>query len=184
MSKLGAAGEMHFDLGNFAQERIPEFTDVDGNTSTFQEYLRSRGLFASRCFVYLMSTTTEEDKEKASSCPSKQECSDLLKLPLHLDATAQNTASDVFMGIAKSELSEGFENLMKTSTPKSPFDVRESQKPLYALKDTKGNISPEEAISGNTLVICYETVTVIILRSRLEVDVILDITVLRHCLVQ
>ena len=46
---------------------------------------------------------------------------------------------------------------MKNSTPKSPFDLRESQKPLYALKDMKGNISPEEAISGNTLVICYET---------------------------
>ena len=40
MSKLGAAGEMHFDLGNFAQERISQFTDVDGNTCTFQEYLR------------------------------------------------------------------------------------------------------------------------------------------------
>ena len=36
MSKLGAAGEMHFDLGNFAQERISQFTDVDGNTCTFQ----------------------------------------------------------------------------------------------------------------------------------------------------
>lgn len=97
MSKLGAAGEMHFDLGNFAQERITEFTDVDGNTCTFQEYLRSRGLFASRCFVYLMSTTTEEDKEKASSCPSRQEGSDLLKLPIQVDAAAQNTTSDVFI---------------------------------------------------------------------------------------
>ena len=159
MSKLGAAGEMHFDLGNFAQERISQFTDVDGNACTFQEYLRSRGLFASRCFVYLMSTATEEEREKASSCPSTQEGSDLLNLPLHLDAAAQNTASDVFMGIGKSELSEGFENLMKTSTPKSPFDVRESPKPVYALKDMKGNISPEDAISGNTLFIRYETLT-------------------------
>ena len=40
-------GKMHFDLGNFAQERISQFTDVNGNRCTFQEYLRSQGLFAS-----------------------------------------------------------------------------------------------------------------------------------------
>lgn len=80
-------------------------------------------------------------------------------MPLHLDDAAQNTASDVFMGIGKSELSEGFPNLVKTSTPKSPFDMRESPKPVYALKEMKGNISPEEAISRNALVIRYETLT-------------------------
>ena len=78
MPKLNAAGEMHFDLGNFAQERISEFTDVDGNTSTFQEYLRSWGLFANQCFVYLISTATAEEKEKASTRPSTKKDSDLL----------------------------------------------------------------------------------------------------------
>ena len=105
-----------------------------------------------------MSTATEEEKEKASSCPSTQGL-DSLNLPLHLDDAAQNTASNVFMGIGKSELSEGFANLVKTSTPKSPFDVRESPKPVYALKEMKGNFSLEEAISGNALVIRYKTLT-------------------------
>ena len=36
------------------------------------------------------------------------------------------------------ELSEGSENLMKTSTPKSLFDGK--SKALYALKDKKGDI--------------------------------------------
>ena len=69
MSKLGAAGKMHLSLSNFAQESITEFKDVDQNTCTSQEYFRSEGLFESQCFVYLMSATTEEDKEKASKLP-------------------------------------------------------------------------------------------------------------------
>ena len=63
------------------------------------------------------------------------------------------------MGIGKSESSEGFQNLMKTSPPKSPFDIRETQKPHYPLNDMKGHISPQEAINGNTMVIRYETLT-------------------------
>lgn len=69
MSKLGAVGKMHFGLSNFAQERITEFKNIDGNTCTSQEYFISEGLLESHCFVYLMWATTEEDKEKASKLP-------------------------------------------------------------------------------------------------------------------
>ena len=49
--KFGALDNMCLHLGNYAQERITTFTDTDGKTFTFQEYLKSRGLFASRFHV-------------------------------------------------------------------------------------------------------------------------------------
>ena len=64
VSKYGAIEDMQIDLGNYAQETISVFRDLDGEKCTFQEYLRCRGLFASKCHVYLMST--QDDKEESS----------------------------------------------------------------------------------------------------------------------
>ena len=63
VSKYGAIGDMQLDLGNYAQETISVFRDPDSEKCTFQEYLRSRGLFSSKCHVYLMST--QDDKEES-----------------------------------------------------------------------------------------------------------------------
>ena len=50
-SKLGALPRMKLELGNYAQQKITAFKNTEGEVCTFQEYLRSRGLFASRCYI-------------------------------------------------------------------------------------------------------------------------------------
>ena len=52
---------MDVELGNFAQEKIAEFKNTDGEKCTFKEYLKDRGLFASQFYVYLMTTLTEDE---------------------------------------------------------------------------------------------------------------------------
>ena len=64
VSKCGATEDMQLDLGNYAQETISVFRDLYGEKCTFQEYLSSCGLFASKCHVYVMST--QDDKEESS----------------------------------------------------------------------------------------------------------------------
>lgn len=49
VSKYGSLSEMKLRLGNFAQESVSAFKDIMGQECTFQEYLKSHGLFASRC---------------------------------------------------------------------------------------------------------------------------------------
>ncbi|RMX56729.1 hypothetical protein pdam_00025761, partial [Pocillopora damicornis] len=46
---------------------ITTFTDTDEKTYTFQEYLKSRGLFASRFHVYLMSTFVRDGVEGSAN---------------------------------------------------------------------------------------------------------------------
>ena len=62
VSKYGSLKDMQLALGNYAQETITSFRDIDDKQCTFQEYLKSRGLFASKCPVYLMSTLTCGDE--------------------------------------------------------------------------------------------------------------------------
>lgn len=60
-SKVGTIDHMRLELGNYlyAQETMTSFTDTSGKTCTFQKYLKSRRLLASRFYVYLMSTGEE-----------------------------------------------------------------------------------------------------------------------------
>ena len=98
---------------------------------TFQEYLRSRGLFASKCHVYLMST--QDDMEESSPCNLNQtEDSGLVSYCLQDKAERPSTSQlGVFMGCSKTEMSEEFQSLeMKTSTPMR--NSSRSQSPLYA----------------------------------------------------
>jgi len=64
---------MYFNLGNYAQERIRAFTDTDRKTCTFQEYLKSQGLYASRFHVYLMSAPTGNRAERPQIGDSQDE---------------------------------------------------------------------------------------------------------------
>jgi len=73
VSKFGAIDDMCLHLGNYAQERITVFTDTDGKTCPFQEYLKSRGLYASRFHVYLMSTSTGNEAERSQIGDSQDE---------------------------------------------------------------------------------------------------------------
>lgn len=51
------------ELGNFQQESIPSFQNIEGKEVTFPEYLKSHGLYASRAHLYLMTTGIEVGDE-------------------------------------------------------------------------------------------------------------------------
>ena len=57
-------------MGNFAQNSISSFKDTTGMECTFQEYLKSHGIFASKSHMYLMSSisTEEEDNVEGKDC--------------------------------------------------------------------------------------------------------------------
>lgn len=158
VSKFGALDDMCLHLGNYAQERITAFTDTDGKTCTFQEYLKSRGLFASRFNVYLMSTFVGDEAERSANSTSQEEaCRNLSHLSPNDEDTLQTR--DVFMGVGKTQLSGDFENLMATSTPKKSAK-EENQSPILVLRDHVGIApSPDQTVSDNKLHIIYESVT-------------------------
>ena len=56
MTKYGPVKNMKIELGNYDRQTISKFTDTDGKECSYAEYFRNRGLFASRAFVYLMTT--------------------------------------------------------------------------------------------------------------------------------
>ena len=47
---------MSFHLSFYSSAPIEHFTDTEGNVCRFQTYLKSRGMYASRCIVYVVST--------------------------------------------------------------------------------------------------------------------------------
>ena len=108
VSKYGAIEDMQLDLGNYAQETISVFRDLDCKKCTFQEYLRSRGLLASKCHLYLMSI--QDDKEESSPCNLNQ-TKDSGLVSYCLQDKAERPSSSrlgVFMGCSKTEMSEEF----------------------------------------------------------------------------
>ena len=149
---------MCLHLGNYAQERITTFTDTDGKTCTFQEYLKSRGLFASRFHVYLMSTSVGDGTEGSANGASQEEA---CRKPADLSPNDEDTfqTQDVIMGARKTQISEDFEHLMATSTPKTSAQ-EENQSVLQVLKNQVGKSPfPDQTVRGNKLHITYESVT-------------------------
>ena len=159
VSKYGAIGDMQLDLGNYAQETISVFRDPDSEKCTFQEYLRSRGLFSSKCHVYLMST--QDDKEESSPCNLNQtEDSGLVSCCLQDKAEGPSTSQlGVFMGCSKTEMSEEFQSLeVKTNTPMR--NSSRSQSLLYApaIEEGEGTLCTLENVGDHFLLI-YESDT-------------------------
>ncbi|XP_031565478.1 LOW QUALITY PROTEIN: uncharacterized protein LOC116300699 [Actinia tenebrosa] len=62
----GPLKNMKVELGNFEQEPVDEFSDTEGKECTYPEYLRSRGLYASRSCIYLMTTEIPQQDDKKS----------------------------------------------------------------------------------------------------------------------
>lgn len=60
-SKLGKLEDFEIEIGNFSQEPIHTFVDTKGNPCSYLEYLRDRGLYPSKSYIYLM-TTVRGDK--------------------------------------------------------------------------------------------------------------------------
>ena len=159
VSKYGAFEDMKVELGNYAQESVSVFRDLEGNQCSYPEYLKSRGLFASICHVYLMSTLA--DRKECSPRDLKQ-TEDSGLVSAHLEEKAEKVSSpqlDAFMGCSKSQMSEEFHSLqMKTSTP-----VRSeprSQTPLYApvSKEGEGSLRTVENVGDHRLLVNYESV--------------------------
>ena len=143
---------MCLHLGNYAQERITTFTDTDGKTFTFQEYLKSRGLFACRFHVYWFSRLGS-----ANGASQEGAC----RKPADLSPNDEDTfqTQDVFMGARKTQISGDFEHLMETSTPKTSAQ-EENQSVLLVLKNrVRKSPFPDQTVSGNKLHITYESVT-------------------------
>ena len=57
---------MKLELGNFAEEKIKDFTDSEGNKCTYEQYLKTNGLYSSWNILYLM-TTGVSDPDGPSS---------------------------------------------------------------------------------------------------------------------
>jgi len=151
VSKYGALEDMEIELGNYAQESISVFCDLEGNQCTFPEYLKSRGLFASRCYVYLMSRLADT-KECSKRRLKQAEDSGLVSTPLEERAEKVSSPQlDAFMGCSKSQMSEEFQNLgIKNSTPVRSEPRR--QTPLYA-----PSLRTVENVGDHRLAVTYES---------------------------
>ena len=143
---------MCLHLGNYAQERITTFTDTDGKTFTFQEYLKSRGLFACRFHVYWFSRLGS-----ANGASQEGAC----RKPADLSPNDEDTfqTQDVFLGATKTQISGDFEHLIENSTPKTSAQ-EENQSVFLVLKNqVRKSPFPDQTVSGNKLHITYESVT-------------------------
>lgn len=95
--KFGDVAHMKMELGNFDQQSIAKFTDTEGNECSYSEYLRSRGLFASRAYVYLL-TTSFTDAENSSK--DGGDGKETLSNPDEQGASSQSSPSTPSLGIA------------------------------------------------------------------------------------
>lgn len=55
--------DMEVSLASFSGENLENFTDLDGKECSFQEYLKSHGLFSSQYHLYIRTKLKESDKE-------------------------------------------------------------------------------------------------------------------------
>ena len=103
VSKYGAFKDMQVELGNYAQESVSVFCDLEGKQCTFPEYLKSRGLYASKCYVYLMTSTLADTKRCSPRDLKQTEDSGLVSARLEeKPEKASSPQLDAFMGCSKS----------------------------------------------------------------------------------
>ena len=159
-SKLGALPRMKLELGNYAQQKITAFKNTEGEVCTFQEYLRSRGVFASRCYIYLMSTSTEEEDGISASVSQRQEACSQLKLSGQAESV-QSGVSDIFMGLGlnRAKLSGELGKPAGSSSSCNAGGDKEKQRPLYVLKDVAKSVPTQQVFSQNGLIVSYEYCT-------------------------
>ncbi len=162
VSKYGDLSEMSLELGNFAQNSISAFKDTMGEECTFQEYLKSHGLFASKSPIYLMSTS----KEEKDSSKAKVTSSSLIKVTISSDGDELGSGiKDVFMGCSTSGLAGEFESLQMTSAPNPDMSFDQSTKtpqaPLFglALHEDEDTLCTSKNADAHRLMINYETYT-------------------------
>ena len=72
-SKMGNLEDFNIEIGNFSQEPINSFLDTEGKPCTYLEYLRDRGLYPSKSYIYLMTTLRQEKNASASDSSESEE---------------------------------------------------------------------------------------------------------------
>lgn len=161
-SNYGDLSEMKLELGNFAQNSISAFKDTMGEECTFQEYLKSHGLYASKSPIYLMSTLTEDIESSTRKDPIS---SPIIVASSSFRDKKGSAIKNVFMGCSRSELTGEFESLQMASTPMQNMSyhqtVTKPQAPLFglALKEDKGTLCTAENTDDHHLTINYEMYT-------------------------
>jgi len=162
VSKYGDLSEMKLELGNFAQISISAFKDTMEKECTFQEHLKSHGLYASKYPIYLMSTLTGdiESSTRKNSIPSP-----IIVASSSFGDEKGSAIKNVFMGCSRSELTGEFESLQMASTPikNLSYDQRvtKPEAPLFglALKEDEDTLCTAENTDAHRLMISYEMYT-------------------------
>ena len=147
VSKYGASEDMQLDLGNYAQETISVFRDVDGTKMSI-----SRIFEVSQSVCKRVTCTRCQHKKTRKSRPPATDC---------VQEKAERPSAWqllVFMGCSKIEMLEEFQSLeMKTSTPMR--NSSRSQTPLYApaIERGEGTLCTVENVGDHRLLITYES---------------------------
>ena len=124
--------QLNCDLGKFSQEIIKCFTDLDGRECDFFTYLKSHGLFASRCYVYLM--TSEK-------CGSEEIISE--------EETEHDNLGSVF------DLQ--FEKPLAESTPAPSISKVKPGKHLYTVRNPMGkSLCSDREYEQHNITVLYE----------------------------
>ena len=135
-SPRGPLSSMNVDLGNFSQQKLDSFTDTDGKECDFFAYLKSHGLYASRCYLYLMTTIKEESSED--------------------EEIIDDDPSEVIFNTGLNNM------VLERSTQSSSLERKDAElkKNLYTVCDSVGNIlCRSDEHDQHNLTITYEKIT-------------------------
>lgn len=82
---FGDISDMEIELTNYSGELIRDFKDREGNTCTFQDFLKSTGRYSSQYFVYLQTKKKNVKKELESDLNNNPACNaEVNKVPSFL----------------------------------------------------------------------------------------------------
>ena len=135
-----------------------------GEECTFQEYLKSHGLFASKSHIYLMSTLTADGESLLGEDPMP---SPIKSMNAAQEAEGGPAINDVFMGCSRKELAGELKSLQVASTPdvkgtmsSNPI-MEKPQVPLFglAIKESESILCTSENTNEHRLMIHYEMYT-------------------------
>ena len=160
-SKFGTVQDMDVELGNFAQEKIAEFKNTDGEKCTFKEYLKDRGLFASKFYVYLMTTLTE-DENTLENVVKQTNVVTSSSFTRNKEEWQSSGSSRSSTRNTRNELADFQIQQIITSTPKNIVtqDSTKNQAQKYgpALGENQDTLCTAETIGEHFLSITYEEV--------------------------
>lgn len=97
-SEKGHMNDMSFHLAFYSGELIEAFKDVDGNTCTFTEYLKSHGKYASRCILYVVSTDVNKKLDSHVSTSARKKLKVEKNVALGLSESVEDEMEEANVG--------------------------------------------------------------------------------------